>query len=317
VSKLIKNNYDCVFYNLGILGPIISKKCVKDGYKVLILENNKEFGIRNRVGNYLDNNTLEKLINNDVDQFIRAKTSEIIFFDEQNNEKKKENRDLNIIDKRFLERFMIKNVGALGVDIKCFSKIISIEEKNDFIESICIKSFKDIKNIKIGSLLSNCLIGKEYFNPEKTDSEPIISKQYEIYAQNLHKDIQFLIYEFETPSGLVMVFPSDKNRLYIWEIGMTEFKLSNFLRSYLKISNFTVLVIERCDFCKKTLIKNQYINHLLIGKDFGNINPLKSHYFMENIELGFFLIENFELLTKIMDQIKVDFKKYRKNIHPI
>lgn len=314
---MIKNNYDFVFYNLGILSPIISRKCVKDGYKVLILEKNKEFGIRNRVGNYLDKKILEKLINGDEDRFIRAKTSEIIFLDEQNNEKTKENRDLIIVDKRLLERSMIRNVGSLGVDIKSFSRIDSIEEKNNSIESILIKSFKNIKNIKIRSLSSNFLIGREYFNTEKKDSAPIISIQYEIYAKNLQKDDQFLIYEFEDSAGLVMVFPSNKDELYIWEIGIPEFKLSDFLRKYLKITDFTILTIERCDFCKKTSIKNQYVNHLLIGKEFGNINPLKSHYFMEKVGLGFFLIENFEFLIKITDQIKVDFKKYWKNIHPI
>jgi len=308
---LIKHKYyDYVFYRGGLINSIVGKEYANKGYRVLILERNKEFGIPRKCGNYIEKSYLKKLGLEENPQLIQTEINEIVYFNELNEELQKLNINLFIIDPRIFEKNLIMNSTIAGVDIKPFSRIYDLEEENNSIKSIYLKSFRDEKKVAIKTLISQHSIGREIASNKNLDSNLIINTiQYELFSNDFKNLDYCMIYKIQT-NNILIIFPSIRGIFNLWMIGFNNrVNLKNYLQTFLKINNFNIISINTQRFLKSIPhFNNLYSNHILLPVELGLINPLKSHYLMTEIDFSIFMSKFLPFQDIFFHRIYKDFK---------
>lgn len=318
--KLIKSNYDYIFYNSGLLGSIIAKECAKNSISSLILEKNKEFGLSRKCGNYLEKSFFNKLDIKNKFKTIQAEIKEIISYNGNNEEISNQKRDFFTINSRLLERLYAMETVSNFVDVKTFSRIITVEETDGIIEGIILKFMRERSYVKSKLLVSKSTIGNQKIsNYQSRKHKTIKTVQYEIYAPNYSHTNKLLIYELNKLSGKVIIFPSNRNNFYVWLINLeNKIDLREFLNKYLNISEFTALNIYNQNFIGEVMeIENPYKNHLLIGSIQSFINPLNHHSLINEIRMGFFIGNYLKERPDIDDNFINKLIKYNNDFHLI
>ncbi|MBD3227970.1 MAG: hypothetical protein GF329_07250 [Candidatus Lokiarchaeota archaeon] len=316
---MIKNKYDFIFYNAGLIGLIIARKCAESGFSSLVLEKNKEFGLSTRCGNYLDLSSLKELNVNDKSKIVQAKVEKIIIFDENNQEIKNLPKKFFVVNSRLLERSLALKAASSRIDMNTLTKIIEIKENKHKIERIRIKSLKQRKDIRSKLIISKSPIGAENLALSQSNINKIKTSQYEIFSPTYNPSNKILICELDRFSGRVIIFPSTRKKFNAWMIGLeNKITLKDILKKYLKIESFSVLnIYHQVFFYNQTKKGRYYKNLFLLRRNKDIINPFEHHNLINEVRIGLYLAKYLKNIEIFDDNSITEINKYYNDYKPV